>query len=200
MRIWAGLRCHHEPVPGIREWPASGGPCPARGKGKPLAEGLPHQQTCQSKLSDARTAPCCCCLCWLLLHMSECKWLRRHKQTTISTFRSLPARTINGRDSCLCDVQVLLTKKDNTMKQYWPNAVKILCYAASCTQAARNHHQAVADAAGPRDFIDDPPLSVTHPGYWEASRHLQYLQWRNKCAAPADREENAAGSPDFTTK
>ena len=86
------------------------------------------------------------------------------------------------------------------MKQYWPNAVKILCYAASCTQAARNHHQAVADAAGPRDFIDDPPLSVTHPGYWEASRHLQYLQWRNKCAAPADREENAAGSPDFTTK
>ena len=69
------------------------------------------------------------------------------------------------RYSGLCDVQVLLKKKDNSMKQYWPKAVKILCYEASCTQAARNHHQAVPDAAGPQDFIDDSPLSVTHPGY-----------------------------------
>ena len=92
-------------------------------------------------------------------------------------------------------MQVLLTKKANTMKQYWPQLVKILCYAATCSQAAREDWQAGVDADGPQDFVDDPDHPhIVHPSFWDATRHLQYLQHANAVAgASARMEVNAAG-------
>ena len=52
----------------------------------------------------------------------------------------------------------MVTKKENTIKCYWPKAVQMLCWGATCTNAQRDAYWAscAVEPADASEFLDDP--------------------------------------------
>ena len=91
-------------------------------------------------------------------------------------------------------MQMMMVKKEDTLKQYWPQIVKMLCNGASVNTGQLDTLQAEDDESG-QDFVGDPETlaaALVHPGLWDATKHLIYLRLADELANSAAEEQHSA--------
>ena len=88
---------------------------------------------------------------------------------------------------------MMMVKKENTIKQYWPQMVRMLCYGATINTAQIDAYNAAADASG-QHFVDDLDTlepALVHPALWDATKHLMYLRHADDLANCAAGEQHS---------